>query len=156
MDSSQSIANSGQNQLFVNTDISKIFLGNQRSENESYTNNSTYSPIRLLAGTIMGRITGTDIVVPWRNDSVDGSQYPTGILMADLTVDIGAQLKAPLCTGGRIAAEKIIAYQLSNQSVATTLQLTIASLGGRRVKDILESIGFHLIYSTEMSAYDNS
>lgn len=156
MDTSQTIANTGSNQLFINTDTSKIFLGMQESENESYINNSTYNPITLYAGTVIGRITNTNIVMPWRNDNVDGSQYPIGILMADLIIDLGDQVKAPLCVRGRIAAEKVIAYQLSNQSTATTLQLTISSLGGRRLKDILESIGLHLIYSTEMSAPDNS
>lgn len=156
MDTSQSTASSGTNHLFINTDTSKIFLGGQKSENESYVNNSTYDPITLYAGTVMGRISGTDIVIPWRNDVSDGSQYPIGILMSDLIIDQGDTVKAPICVSGDVAAEKVIAYQLSNQSTSTTLQLTISSLGGRRLKDILESIGIHLKYGTEMSAYDNS
>lgn len=155
-DSSQETVSTQSNSLFSNTDLSKIFLGMQQTENESYVNNSTYDPIALKAGTIMGRISGTDIVIPWRNDVSDGSQYPIGILMADMDVDSGDTRKAPICNAGRVAAEKVIAYQLSNQSVATTLQLTIADLGGRRLKDVLQSIGINLIYSTEMTAYDNS
>jgi hypothetical protein len=157
--SSQDIVNTGSNQLFANTDISQIFLGMQQSENESYVNNSSYDPISLPAGTVMGRITGTDITIPWRNDVTDGSQYPIGILMADLEIDAGDTVKAPICVRGRVAAEKVVANQLSNQSVSTTLQLQITSFRGSgttRLKDALESIGIHLIYSTEMTAFDNS
>lgn len=155
----QDISNSGSNQLFVNTDTSKIFLGNNTSENESYINNSSYNPITILGGTVIGRITGTDIIVPWRNDVTDGSQYPIGLLAGDIVVDAGATRKAGIIVGGRIAAEKVVAYQLSNQSVDTTLQLQITlqhGAGTTRLKDALQSIGLHLIYSTEMTAFDNS
>lgn len=153
---SQEKVNEGSNQMFINSDLAKTFVHIQATERESYVNNSTYNPITLLMGTIMGRITGTDKLVPWRNDNVDGSQYPIGILGADVQVDSGDTIKALLVTKCRMAAEKVIAYQLSNQSVSTTLQLTISSLGGRRVKDILETIGIHLIYTTQMSFPDNS
>lgn len=153
---SQEKVNEGSNQMFINSDLAKTFVHIQATERESYVNNSTYNPITLYMGTIMGRITGTDKLVPWRNDNVDGSQYPVGILGADVQVDSGDTIKALLVTKCRMAAEKVIAYQLSNQSVSTTLQLTISSLGGRRVKDILESIGIHLIYTTQMSFPDNS
>ena len=49
-------------------------------------------------------------------------------------------------------------YQLSNQTIATTLQLQITSFHGAgttRLKDALESMGLHLIYSTELTYPDN-
>lgn len=153
---SQDIVNSGSNQMFVNTDLAKTFVHIEATEREGYVNNSTYDPISLPEGTVMGRITGTDKLVPWRNDVSDGSQYPAGILGAPLNVDSGDSVKALLVTRCRMAAEKVVANQLSNQSVSTTLQLTISSLGGRRLKDILESIGIHLIYTNQMSFPDNS
>jgi hypothetical protein len=154
--SSQSTASSGSNALHIITDTSKVFLGGNETNSESYTNNSTYNPITIYEGTIMGRITGTDIVVPWRSDNVDGSQYPIGLLVGDMQIVSGATNKATICNGGRVAAEQIIAAQLSNQSVATTLQLTVSSVGGRRVKDLLEQLGLHLVYSTQMTRPDNA
>lgn len=154
--SSQSTASSGTNQLHIITDTSKVYLGNNETNSESYVNNSTYNPITIYEGTIMGRITGTDIVIPWRSDNVDGSQYPIGLLVGDMQITAGSTVTACICTGGRVAAEQIIAAQLSNQSVATTLQLTVSSQGGRRIKDLLEQLGLHLVYSTQMSRPDNA
>lgn len=156
---SQEIVNEGSNQMFVNTDLAKTFVVIKATERESYANNTTYDPISLYPGTIMGRITATDKIVPWRNDVTDGSQFPIGLLGAKLYIDAGDTVKALVVTEGRVAAEKVIAYQLSNQSVDTTLQLAITSwhgAGTTKVKDALESIGIHLLYTNQMSFPDNS
>lgn len=154
MDNQQTTSSSGVNQLFVNNDVSKIFLGNQQTEVDNYVNNSTYNPIVLFAGTVMGRVAGSDIICPWFSTAVDGSQVVQGILMMDITLAAGALVKVPLCVAGRVAAEKIIAAELSTQSVATTLQII---QNGRRLKDKIqgETVGVKLIYSAELTQFDN-
>lgn len=157
--SSNSIVNSQSNALFINTDTSKTFIQIKATERESYINNTTYNPITLYAGTVLGRIQASGVIVPWRNDVTDGSQFPIGVLGCDMQINAGATVAALLVTECRMAAEKVIAIQLSNQSVATTLQLAITSwhgAGTTKLKDALESIGCHLETTTQMSFPDNS
>lgn len=156
---SQSISNEGQNQMFINTDTSKTFIQIKATERESYINNSSYNPIHLYPGTVMGRIQASGIIVPWRNDVTDGSQFPIGVLGGEMIIDSGDTVAALLITECRMAAEKVIAYQLSDQSISTTLQLAITSwhgAGTTKLKDALESIGIHLETTTQMSFPDNS
>lgn len=157
--SSNEIVGNQSNALFVNTDTSKTFIVIKATERESYINNSSYNPINLYAGTVLGRITASNYIVPWRNDVTDGSQFPIGLLGADMQIDSGDTVSALLVTECRMAAEKVIAYQLSNQSIATTLQLQITSYHGAgttRLKDALEAIGCHLETTTQLSFPDNS
>lgn len=157
--SSNEITSNQSNALFVNTDTSKTFIVIKATERESYINNTTYNPITLYAGTVLGRVQASGIIVPWRNDVTDGSQYPIGILGADMQIEAGDTVAALMVTECRMAAEKVIAYQLSNQSISTTLQLAITSWHGSgttRLKDALESIGIHLETTTQMSFPDNA
>lgn len=156
---SNQIVNEGQNQLFVNTDTAKTFIHIKATERESYINNTTYSPIVLPPGTVMGRIQASGVLVPWRNDVTDGSQYPVGVLGHSVSILPGASVQSLLVTECRMAAEKVVANQLSNQSVATTLQLQITAFRGTgttKLKDALESIGIHLETTNQMSYPDNS
>lgn len=157
--SSNTITSNQATALFINTSTEKTFVVIKATERESYINNSTYNPITLYAGTVMGRIQASGVIVPWRNDVTDGSQFPIGVLGADMVIDSGDTVAALIITECRMAAEKVIAYQLSDQSTSTTLQLAVTSwhgAGTTRLKDILESIGIHLMYTTEMSFPDNA
>jgi len=148
--SEQTTANSGSNQLFVNTDTSKIFLGNNQTENDSYINNSGYDPITLRAGTVLGRIGSSDILVPTQSTASDGSQNVLGVLMTDLVVDSGDTVTAPVCVSGRVAAEKLI-FVKPGDNLNT-------AVSNRRYKDKIqgETVGIKLVYSTEMSHTDNA
>lgn len=157
--SSNTITSNQATALFINTSTAKTFVVIKATERESYINNSTYNPITLYAGTVLGRIQASGVIVPWRNDVTDGSQFPIGVLGSDMVIDSGDTVAALVITECRMAAEMVIAYQLSDQSVSTTLQLAVTSwhgAGTTRLKDILESIGIHLMYTTEMSFPDNS
>lgn len=159
MANSNTITSTQQAALFINTTTSKTFIQIKATERESYINNSSYNPITLYAGTVMGRIQASGVLIPWRNDVTDGSQMPVGILGADMLIDSGDTVASLLVTECRMAAEMVIAYQLSDQSTSTTLQLAVTSwhgAGTTRLKDILESIGIHLEYTTQMSFPDNS
>jgi hypothetical protein len=141
--------NEGQNQRFVGTDVSKVFLGNNTTQKEEYVNNSGYDPISLPPGTVMGRIAGTDIVVPCTSAATDGSEQPIGVLMQDLEIDSGDTVNAVLCNGGDIAAEKISFYHPTDS--------LNSQVDGVRMKDLLlRNTTIKLIWSDEMSGdYDN-
>lgn len=146
---SQESLNEGSNQRFVGTDVSQIFLGNNLTQNESYINNSGYDPISLPAGTLMGRIAGTDVLAPCVSTASDGSEQPVGVLMQNLDIDSGDTVKACICTGGRVAAEKI-----DFRHPTDSLNKQVGSV---RYKDLIaRNTTIQLIYSEEMTGdYDN-
>lgn len=148
MSSNQIVLNTGQ-QAIVNYDVSKIFVFGNRYENDQYINNSGYDPITLLAGTVMGRIASSGVLVPLKSDASDGSQYPIGVLAQDLIIDSGATVTAAICVSGDVAQDKVIFVKPGDG-----LETTVSS---RRLKDRLaaDTVGIKLVPSSEMTAFDN-
>ncbi len=149
--SSQSITSNTGSQLFVNTDTSKIFIGNNHTRQEGYINNSGYHPITLPAGTVMGRLSGSGVVTYFDANANDGSQYVLGILGNDLVIEAGDSVTASIVVQGRVAQEKVVLM-----SPTQTLDTVVS---GRRVKDKImgETVGILLVNSTcEMTDFDNS
>lgn len=149
--------NTGQ-QMTTNYDLSKIFVFNNRYETDNYVNNSSYNPITILAGTVMGRVALTGVLVPFVSTSNDGSQYPIGILAQDVQLAAGQTAQCSICIAGDVAAEKVILW--SNQGGSTTsgdTLDTIVSGTQRRVRDMIQShsVGIILRPGTEMTGYDN-
>lgn len=146
---SQEKLNEGSNQLFVGTDVSKILLGDNVTQKEEYVNNSSYDPISLPAGTVMGRISDTDIIVPCVSTATDGSEQPIGILIEDRSIDSGDTVNAHICNGGKVAAEKISFYHPTDS--------LNSQVGGVRFKDLIQrNTTIKLIWSEEMTGdFDN-
>ena len=145
--SSQSTALNNGQQMIVNTDTSKIFLWNNRYESATY-NNSAYSSVTLLAGTLMGRVSATGWIKPLASGASDGSQYPVGILANDVTVDGGGLETLSICVAGDVAEEQIILQG------SDTMETTISS---RRLRDRIaaDTLGIKLVQRTDNTAYDN-
>jgi len=137
--------NTGQQATF-NTDRTRVFLGRNRSQGEVYVNNSGYAPITLLAGTVMGRITGTDILLPASATATDGSQLPVGFIAEDLQIDAGATIQTSIIVEGDVNKNAVVFFK------GDTLETVVA---GRRYKDHIQAQGVHLVASTEMSDFDN-
>lgn len=146
MSSQTVVLNNGQ-QAHITTDVSKIFLWNNRYESALY-NNSAYGSVTLSAGTLMGRVAATGWIKPLASGAADGSQFPVGILANDITVDGGALETVSICVAGDVAEEKIILQG------SDTMETTISS---RRLRDRIaaDTVGIKLITSTEMTGYDN-
>lgn len=147
--SQNSVVNSTSNFLQVQTDLSKIFLWNNRYENDGYTNNSSYDPITLSAGTLMGRIASTNILVPCTSTASDGSQYPVGVLAQDVTLASGVSQTVSICVAGDVAQDKIIFAKPGDG-----LETVVSS---RRYKDRIgaDTVGIKLVPSTDNTIYDN-
>lgn len=137
-----------QSQLYVNTDLSKIFIWDNRYDTFQYTNGGG-DPITLDAGTLMGKISANGKVTPLTSAANDGSQFPIGILARTVTVAAGATVNVPLCVAGDVAQEKVI-FQ-GNDGFATVVS-------GRQLRDRIgsDTVGIKLVISTELTAYDNS
>jgi hypothetical protein len=139
--------NTGQ-QLIQNYDLGKIFIGRNRYDSASYINNSGYSTLNLLQGTVMGRVTATRVLKPATATSTDGSQIPIGILAHDVSVLSGETKSVTICVEGDVAEEKVIFLY------GDTLDTVV---GGRIYRDQIaaNTVGINLVPCTDPTGYDN-
>lgn len=145
--SNQNLVNNTGYQMFMNTDVTKIFIRGNRYSTRKY-NNSAYAAVTLLAGTILGVVTVTGWVKPCLSTASDGSQIPRGILANDIIVAGGDDADVSMCIGGDIAQENLIFQGADN------LDTTIS---GVRYRDRLHTdCGVILVPTTQMSDFDNS
>ncbi len=133
-------------QITTDFDVAKIFLMNNRYENNVYIQNSGYSTLTLRAGTVLGRITNTGTVRPSISGVNDGSQIPIGILAQDVVLLAGQQQIVSMCIFGDVAAGQIIFQGGDSLDTITA---------GRRNLDHLQSYGILVRFSTSMTDYDN-
>lgn len=140
------VLNNGQ-QAITNYDLSKIFIGGNRYDKANYTN-SGYDPVTLSAGTLMGRVSANQKIVPHVSTASDGSQYPVGILASEVTVDDGDTVELYFCTAGDVAEGKVI---LGGSDTLDTV------ISGRSIRDRIaaDTVGIKLVAGTEMTAIDN-
>jgi hypothetical protein len=148
---SQSISNLTNNQAFITTDTSKIFLRDKRFEQGTFDyTNSTYDDVTIAAGTVLGRIASTNKLVVLTSAASDGSQFPVGILAQDVTVEAGDSYSdtVNMCVAGDVAQEKLV-FQGSD-----TLATVVSS---RTLKDRIgaDTVGVKLVTCTELTEYDN-
>lgn len=146
MSENNTVLNNGQ-QAITNYDVSKIFIWGNRYSKANYTN-STYDPITLSAGTVMGRVSATQEIVPLESGASDGSQFPVGILSQSATVDEGDTVELAFCVEGDVVEEKVI---LSGLDTLSTV------ISGRSIRDRIgsDTVGIKLTAGTELTAYDN-
>jgi hypothetical protein len=146
MSSQTTALNNGQ-QAIIHTDLSKIFIGDNRYTDAVY-NNSSYVTVNLAAGTVMGRIATTGKVIPLVPTASDGSQFPVGVLAKDYSIDSGVNQTVSLCIAGDVAEEKII--------IGGGGQLNDI-ISSRRLRDRIagDTHGIKLVTTTEMTATDN-
>lgn len=145
--SSKTIQLNNGRQAIIDTDVSKVFVGENRYQKDNYTNNSSYDPNTLLAGTVMGRISASNIVVPLQSTAGDGSQLPVGILADDIQLAGGSTQQVTLVDMGDVAAYKLL-FAKPGDGLDTVVS-------GRRLKDHLAAQGLKLVYGEEMTAPDN-
>jgi hypothetical protein len=141
------VLNTGQ-QLTVTTDLSKIFVWNNRYESGTY-NNSTYETVDLLQGTVMGRIAATGLLVPLESDAADGSQYPVGILASDYSVEEGEEQELAICVAGDVD-ETLLVFAKDGDDLDTVIS-------GRQIRDRIgaDTVGVKLVGGTEHTKFDN-
>ncbi len=150
--SSNNITKNNGRQLNVNTDTAKIFIYENRSIQAPY-NNSAYGAATLVAGTVMGRVTGTGYVKPLDSTFTDGAQVPVGILMEDVVADGGSLQDIALCNYGDVAQEQLVFVNATDN-----LDTTVTDGGGfaQRMRDRLHNMGIRLVKTEQMSDFDNS
>lgn len=138
--------NTGQ-QVTIQTDLRKIFIGNNRFDTASLTN-ATGAAITYLQGTVMGRIAATNLIVPMTSAAADGSQIPVGILADNYTVAAGAtQVMTYAVTGDVVIALVLLT---GGDTMATVVS-------GQTIYDRIGSfcVGIKLQKSTSQTNFDN-
>jgi len=141
------VLNNGQ-QAIINTDTSKIFIWQPRSIEANYTNNSGGQKV-LAAGTLFGRISATQILLPLVAAAVDGSQFPLGVLMQDITVEDTDSAVLTLAVSGDVAEEQVI--------IAGADNLDTSVISGRTLRDRIgaDTVGIILVTADELTGFDN-
>ena len=133
------------NQLNVNIDSSFIFLGCNSYEREQYTNGGG-ATVTLEAGTIMGRISATGLLLPLAVGAVDGSENFVGIVTETVDVLAAGTANISICVEGKVAQDKLVF------NAAEDLESVV---DGRQLKDIIAGQGIKLVATDELSNFDN-
>lgn len=135
------------NVAIVQMDFSRIFIFDNRYAKADYTN-STGATVTLAAGTLMGRISATQKLLPHVSSAVDGSQFPVGVLAEDYVVANGATQELAFCNYGDVVESAVIL------GGADTLATVISS---RSIRDRIASdtVGIRLVPSVENTIADN-
>jgi hypothetical protein len=132
--------------LFVDTDISKVFIYDNRF-NQEILNNPTGGTLTYPTGTVMGRVSASGKLIPFTSAAVDGSQNIVGILNDAKTVPATSDANCFICVSGDVDPTLLVFQG------ADTLNTVI---GGVRVRDLLARQGIKLTATSELTKFDNS
>jgi len=104
--------------------------------------------VTLEAGTLLGRVSATNKLVPHVSTASDGSQFPVGVLATNVVVGDGDDKELTFCTAGEIAKGKII---LGGSDTFDTV------IAGRTINDRIKSdtAGIILVAADQLTAFDN-
>lgn len=135
--------------LYVDYDLSKLFLWDNRYENGEI-NNSGYVDAIYNPGLVLGRVAATGYLVPFTSTATDGSQHVVGILNDGIVVPAGTKAYVAYCVSGDIATDQIILT--SPDTLATVIPVR-----NRRIVDVIaaDSVGLHLVNSQDLTFGDN-
>ena len=131
------------NQSITNRDTANIFVWNNRSVRATYTASGDTT---LVAGTLMGRITATGLIVECDTAASDGSEYPLGYLMNDHVIADGESKEVEVVTAGDVVED------LTTLTYGNTYS---DDVNGRQLRDWVTDRGIHLVGNNELSGYDN-
>lgn len=136
------------NQAIRNYDTTKIFLRDNKFETGTFTNDDLYDDVTLVAGTLLGRVSSTNKLVPHVSTATNGSQFPVGVLATNVVVGDGEDKELTFCTAGEIAKGKII---LGGSDTFNTV------ISGRTINDRIKSdtAGIILVAADQLTAFDN-
>jgi hypothetical protein len=148
------VAFRNKNELFINTDLTQIFVWNNRYENVAFTYENTGDDLTFPVGLVVGRVLATNKVVPWVSTASDGSQYPIGVLNTEVDILYGETFDdtVSICVAGDVAEDKV-----SLLDDGDTLDSECGS-SQRTCRDLLSSVAsaIRLVLGTQHTEFDNS
>jgi len=147
MSSVTEVNNTG-NQAHFDYDVSKVFIWNNRYQEETL-NNASGGVKDFVPGTLLGRVTASGKLVPVASAAVDGSQIPVGILKTNVVqLADTADIVVDICVAGDVAEEMLV---LDGSDTLTT------DIGGRTIRDRIgaDTVGIILKLGDELTGFDN-
>lgn len=145
------------NPLITNTDVAKLFIGNNRYRTATYTN-STGSEVTIAKGTLLGRVMTSNKVLPLVPTATDGSEIPLGIAVKSYTVANGSSVTVTYCFAGDVAQEGVVLASGTLTTVVDEYMTSPATDYDRlgTIFDLITRCTFIILVSaTEMQAIDN-
>lgn len=141
------VTSSGTNPLVSQFDTSKIFIYGNRFE-DAIAVNPDYDTVTIPGGTLMGRVSATQEIVPLVSTANDGSQIPIGILNQDYPVEAGNSAEVSICVSGDVDKSQVV---LDAGDDFDTL------IDGRSIQDRIgsDTVGIRLLNLEEMTGADN-
>lgn len=146
--STQEVTLNTGNQLNVNTDSTKIFVWDNRYATGTSTTNSTYDDVTILAGTLLGKVSASQLVKALASGASDGSQYPVGILKEDTVIPAGDSAVLTFCVEGDVVESKVVLDP--SDTMATVIS-------GRSIRDRIgaDTVGIKLVGQDQLTGTDN-
>ena len=137
-----------RNQITVDYNYEKIFVRDNRYLEAEYAN-ATGAEKTLAAGTVMGRIAATGLLLPVVSTAIDGSQYPIGILKEEVTVADGVTVPVTVGISGDVNQNAVVMDDAGDDLDSI--------VDGRQILDRIgaDTVGVILIISTNQTYYDN-
>lgn len=137
-----------ENQLFVDFNFEKVFIGDNTFEVETLTNISG-GDLTFEIGTLLGRITASGKVQPLASAAVDGSEIPVGVLAQTIFVADASDEVITMAVSGEVDRDLVV---LDGADTMDTI------IDGRPIKDRIagDTLGIKLITATEITLPDNS
>ena len=142
--------NTTTNQVTFDYDGSRLLIGGNHSFVDRDYENILGSDETVASGQVMGRVSATGHIVPFKSAATDGSQHPVGLLMdgLDAIADGTVITDLSLLIGGDVRKDKVV---LDGTDTLDTV------VGGRTVEDLLIANGndFAFLEVADRTDYDN-
>ena len=135
------------NFLAADTDRSKTFIFNNEFETGTLLNASG-GELTYKVGTLLGRVSASNKLVPMASAANNGSQYPIGVLAEEVTLANNAEQSINFCIAGEVNVASLV---LDGTDTLTTV------ISGRTIGDRIKSDtkGISLRTIEDSTFYDN-
>lgn len=150
--------NNGQ-QANQQTDISKIFVWNNRFDKGLFDEPNGSGAFTLNAGQLIGRIGATGKLAICSAAATDGSQFPIGVVASSVTMAQNAtDVTVHYCVFGDVVESKLL-FAGSEDLDSTVTVIAAGPLATdylRTLRDLIQAAGIRLVGGEELTAYDNN
>lgn len=150
------VLNAG-NQAHFDYDVSKIFVNNNRYNSATFLN-GTGSTASFLPGTLIGRIAASGKITRCSAAATDGSQFPIGVLLSEITSLANAgEITATYCIAGDVVESKLLFAGSETLNSVVTVNDSVPDVTDytRRLRDLIQQAGIVLVSTIELTDFDN-
>lgn len=150
------------NQLFVDYDTRKVFVWNNRYNTGLFDEPNGSGAFTLSEGQVIGRIASSGKLKICVSTATDGSQIPIGVVKGSYTMaESATDVAVTFCIAGDVDQTKLLFS--GSETLATVVTIVNdpagtpnATSNTRIMRDLIQSIGIHLVAGDELTEFDNS